>query len=297
MKLASVGKRYGRGPWLFDRVTLDLEPGQVIAISGSNGSGKSTLLNLMAGLIRPTAGTISGRPRHIGYVPERFPGHQRMSAIAYLTHLGRIRGLSTSVAQRSTHALLERFSFSSGSDGSIRTLSKGNAQKVALAQALLVPPDLFILDEPWTGLDEIGHDVLSRTIAETAARGAIVALSRHLAVPGPAVESARYDLDGATPADGAPPIAAVNLETAAPTAKVVLRPHDHSRRLPGPWAGVARTGPNHSDTVDLTVAHHDCDRLLLAALQSGWSVVAVLPDDPPTEGRTDGSIDGGDDST
>ena len=281
MKLTSVGRRYGRGPWLFDNLTLDLEPGDVVAFSGSNGSGKSTVLALMAGLLHPTTGTITGRPRSVGFVPERFPAQQRMSAAAYLAHMGRIRGLPTAAARRATQTLLERFSFTGGLRSPLRTLSKGNAQKVALAQALLVPPDLLVLDEPWTGLDEVGHDVLAGIISETAARGAIVALSRHLAVPGPVVESVRYDLDQARlfhPVPSAP----VADEAPPPVVLIELRGRDGARPLPealfrGRFS--RRDGP---DTVTLLVPHRESDRLLLAALQAGWSIVAVTGG--PSEG-------------
>ncbi len=308
MKLTSVGKRYGRGPWLFTEVTLDLEPGRVTAVSGSNGSGKSTLLDLVAGLSRPSTGTISGRPRRIGYVPERFPAQQRMSAMAYLTHMGRIRGLSTAAARSSGHALLERFSFTGGLHTALRTLSKGNAQKVVLAQALLGAPELLILDEPWTGLDEIGHDVLSGVVRQSASEGAIVVLSRHLAVPGPVIESVRYDLDEATVFDPlpSPAPAAVDALVHAPS------PPWTRRRRPCAWccsvatvparcrspgrvlvrAAAGDTGPDPTaddgDIVAFTVPADDADRLLLAALQAGWSVYSVRSDD---RGGTRGSGD------
>jgi len=289
VQVTSVGKRYGRGPWLFTDVTLDLEPGRVTAVSGSNGSGKSTLLDLLAGLARPTTGAISGRPHRIGYVPERFPAQQRMSATNYLMHMGRIRGLSTDAARKSGHALLERFSFNGGFDRALRTLSKGNAQKVALAQALLGAPEMLILDEPWTGLDEIGHDVLSGVVSETASAGAIVVLSRHLAVPGPVLESVRYDLDQATafgpsptPAPAAAPVPTA-VDASAPTVRVVLHRRDGSRPLPQPWlaagGSVPCTAADHGEIVAFTVAADDADRMLSAALQAGWSVYSVQPDD------------------
>jgi len=300
VQLTSVGKRYGRGPWLFTHVTLDLEPGRVTAVSGSNGSGKSTLLDLMAGLGRPTTGTISDRPHRIGYVPERFPAQQRMSAMGYLTHMGRIRGLSTAAARSSGHALLERFSFTGGTHTALRTLSKGNAQKVVLAQALLGAPEMLILDEPWTGLDEIGHDVLSGVVGQAASAGAIVVVSRHLAVPGPVAESVRYDLDQAkvfhslpspAPAAVRAPVPA-GVVTSAPTVRMVLRRRDGSRPLPQPWPAAGGTGPDaaadHGEIVAFTVPALDADRLLLAALRAGWSVYSVQSDD---RSRNPGSDD------
>ena len=171
MLLSSVGKRYARGRWVLTEIDLDIASGQIVAITGSNGTGKSTLLNIMAGITRPTTGTVTGRPRSIGYVPERFPVRTQLSAVAYLRHMGRIRGVSTDAATRRASSLMDRFELSEG-DTALRQLSKGNAQRVGLIQALLVPPELLILDEPATGLDELGHGVLTQLVEEVAREGA-----------------------------------------------------------------------------------------------------------------------------
>lgn len=94
MRLETVGKRYGlRQPWIVRDVSRDVAAGQLIRLEGRNGSGKSTLLRVMAGVLLPSAGRVTGRP-HAGYVPERFPGGLAFSAREYLTHMSRIHGLS-----------------------------------------------------------------------------------------------------------------------------------------------------------------------------------------------------------
>ncbi len=129
VELVSLAKRYGRGPWTLNGVNLRLEPGQVYAFAANNGSGKSTLLKLIAGLVRPTAGVITGRPRTVGYVPERFSARERMTATAYLTHMGRVKGLSPATARHTGDALLQRFSFTGGCDAELRMLSKATPRK------------------------------------------------------------------------------------------------------------------------------------------------------------------------
>ncbi|MEJ3750123.1 ATP-binding cassette domain-containing protein [Actinomycetes bacterium KLBMP 9797] len=146
----------------------------------------------MVGVSRPASGTVRGRPGRIGYVPERFAAHQRMTARAYLAHLGRIRGLSTVVARARADALLELLSFVDG--GSLRHLSKGNAQKVALVQALLVPPHLLVLDEPWSGLDAAAHEVLADLIDEVAGRGGAVVFTDHREAVVDGVATDRYHI-------------------------------------------------------------------------------------------------------
>jgi ABC-type multidrug transport system ATPase subunit len=165
--LEDVSKRYGRGPWILSGITLSLSQGESVHIAGPNGSGKSTLLRLIAGVSRPSRGTITGRPAQIGYVPDRFPADGTMSSLAYLTHLGRMRGLRT--ASEQARRLLDRLDLNGGLRAPIRALSKGNAQKVALAQALMVPPDLLVLDEPWSGLDAAAHGVLGEILHEVPA--------------------------------------------------------------------------------------------------------------------------------
>ncbi|WP_246868950.1 ABC transporter ATP-binding protein [Saccharopolyspora sp. ASAGF58] len=176
-ELSGVTKHHGARSVLRG-VDLAVQDGESVGILGSNGSGKSTLLRILAGVSRPSGGTVTGRPR-TGYVPDRFPARQRMSARAYLRHLGRIGGLSTAEASARADRWLERFALAGGPGTPLRELSKGNAQKVGLAQALLCEPELLVLDEPWSGLDPDAHTVLTEVIREVSAAGAVVVFTDH----------------------------------------------------------------------------------------------------------------------
>lgn len=156
-----------------------MSSGELLALVGANGSGKSTALKLMVGLSRPSAGTVERDAQVVSYVPEILASHDRMSAAAYLQHLGRIRGLGN--ARERALGLLERLAFTGGTDTPMRKLSKGNSQKVALAQALLVIPHLLVLDEPWSGLDAATHSTLRELLVEAAHEGAAVAFTEHSA--------------------------------------------------------------------------------------------------------------------
>lgn len=254
IRLHGVGKRYGRGEPVLTGINLEIPPGQVVAIVGTNGSGKSTLLRILARVSRPSSGTVEGTPS-LGYVPDRFPASTRMSAVAYVRHLGRISGVSD-VDSRAA-ALLRRLALAGGPGAPIRQLSKGNAQKVGLAQALLADPDVLVLDEPWSGLDPASHGVLGELIGEAAGRGAGVVFTAHDQKVAQAEAALVFHLrDGKliTPTGGAP-------------VRIVLRG-------PGepPWPEVvSRDG----DTVELVVPADRVDKVLLDALQDGWSVVAV----------------------
>jgi ABC-type multidrug transport system ATPase subunit len=175
LQLNNVGRRYGiHGPWILRGVNLDLAPHTLTRIEGPNGTGKSTLLRLLARIDAPTEGKVTGRPR-TAYVPERFPQALPFTAEAYLTHLGTVHGLSRAAAPRAASEWLDRFGAGAYARTPMTRLSKGSSQKVAVAQALLAEPDLLILDEAWTGLDEDARAELERAVAErTAAGGAVV---------------------------------------------------------------------------------------------------------------------------
>jgi ABC-type multidrug transport system ATPase subunit len=181
LALEAVGKRYGRGPAVLSDITFAARPGEIAAIVGGNGSGKSTLLRILAGVSRPTSGRRVGEAV-VGYVPDRFPSTSRLSAESYLRHLGRIRGLSAADSAARAGELLDRLDLV-GAEARVRTplraLSKGNAQKVAVAQALMVAPEVLILDEPWSGLDASAHGVLDEILRETARGGSAVVVTDH----------------------------------------------------------------------------------------------------------------------
>ncbi|MFJ6212605.1 ATP-binding cassette domain-containing protein [Streptomyces sp. NPDC092296] len=181
MRLEGVGKRYRRGgPWVLRGVDLELElePGALVRVEGANGSGKSTLLRLIAGLEAPSRGRIGGRGR-AAYVPERFPPALPFDAEGYLRHLGMIQGLSRAEAVRRAGLWLERFGIGDRSGTPMHQLSKGTCQKVAVAQALLAEPDLLLLDEAWTGLDQAARALLDSAAAERAEAGGTVVFVDH----------------------------------------------------------------------------------------------------------------------
>ncbi|GGT31839.1 ABC transporter ATP-binding protein [Streptomyces kurssanovii] len=169
-----MGRRYGLGgPWVLRGVDLDLRPGTLVRVQGANGSGKSTLLRLLAGIVAPSEGRITGRPR-TAYVPERFPAALPFTAAGYLTHMGRIHGLGRRAAAAGAAEWLERFGAAAYARTPLGELSKGTSQKVAVAQALLADPELLVLDEAWTGLDTPAREQLDLAVTELVTAGASV---------------------------------------------------------------------------------------------------------------------------
>jgi ABC-type multidrug transport system ATPase subunit len=217
MRLEAVGKRYGiRQPWVVRGVTADLPAGRLIRVSGRNGSGKSTLLRVVAGVSLPSAGKVTGRP-HTGYVPERFPGGLPFSGREYLLHLARVHGLRGGEARRRAGQWLERLGAAGYADQSLRTMSKGMCQKMAIAQALLPSPGLLILDEAWTGLDQAARAELDAAVGERVAAGGTVLFVDHDQARLAGREDERWNFDTA----GAVTVLAGPAPQAAPQAERV----------------------------------------------------------------------------
>ena len=262
------------------RCLLEIGPGRSVAIGGANGSGKSTLLNLLAGLIRPTVGTISPPPRCIGYVPERFPATSRMSTTAYLTHLARIRGLSTVSGQTNRRGVIgsspvhwrARFRPADPVEGKCAEGRAGPGDARAARAA----------DSRRT-LDRIGcggvrgsrrdHHGSQRSGARWSCSALIpecppqpcrrlgICWRRERSLPVPEV---------AGPAVGA-----------GQSKRVLIRRTDGSAELP--TARSVRCSASGIDRAVLicTVPVADCDRFLLDCLRRGWSVVQVGPVETP----------------
>ncbi len=169
-------------------VGFDVHQGEVFGFLGPNGAGKSTTIRLMLGLYRPTSGSIRmfGRDpagsrddgveirRRVGYLPGELALHQRLTGRQHLDFAARVRGLAD---LRLRDELVERFQ--AELDRPVRTLSKGNRQKIGLVLAFMHRPELLVLDEPTSGLDPLLQDQFARLVRETVDDGRSVFLSSH----------------------------------------------------------------------------------------------------------------------
>jgi ABC-2 type transport system ATP-binding protein len=176
-------KFYGRNRGVVE-LSFAVGRGEVFGFLGPNGAGKSTTIRLLLDLIRPSSGRIElfGREpraavdlrRRIGYLPGDLRLYDRLTArelFAYFSHLRRMPGPGDAPA------LAERFELDV--DRPIRSLSRGNRQKVGVVQAFMHRPDLVVLDEPTSGLDPLMQRVFHGLVDETRAQGRTVFLSSH----------------------------------------------------------------------------------------------------------------------
>ncbi|SNS85319.1 ABC transporter [Asanoa hainanensis] len=177
MRLDGVSYRYGRrGPWVLREVDVELPEGGTVVVLGRNGAGKSTLLQLAAGVLRPSGGVVRERPSPVGWVPERFPADQPFTVVGYLTAMARVHG---TVERNAIEAWIDRLGLAPYRGTRLGELSKGTAQKVGLAQALIPGPGLLVLDEPWEGLDAAARELVPEIVAEVVAAGGSVLVSDH----------------------------------------------------------------------------------------------------------------------
>jgi ABC-2 type transport system ATP-binding protein len=178
-------KYYGRQRGIED-LDLTVFDGEVFGFLGPNGSGKTTTIRLLMDLIRPTRGraTIFGRDvrehsveinRALGYLPGELALWNNLTGRQILTYLGNLRG---GVEGQQINSIASRLELDL--DKKFRDLSKGNKQKVGLAQALMHRPRLLILDEPTAGLDPLNQQEFFRMLREVRDSGATVFLSSHV---------------------------------------------------------------------------------------------------------------------
>ncbi|WP_181767935.1 ABC transporter ATP-binding protein [Streptomyces albidus (ex Kaewkla and Franco 2022)] len=275
MRLDGVCRRYGRtGPWVLSGVDLSLPEASLVRIEGTNGSGKSTLLRLLAGIDAPTEGRISGRPSS-AFVPERFPAALPLTALGFLTYLGRVHGLRRTAAFKAGRDWLERFGAAAYGRTPLSELSKGTSQKVAVAQALMSRPGLLVLDEAWTGLDLPARSVLDRAVAERVADGGTVVFVDHDPRRLDGAPSAIYRVEGgklfefegyATHEPGTAPAGpCVRIEAEGPPGA------EPPSGLPG--SPLAESIPDGSTLLTAPVPY--CDPLLRSLLAANWHVRSV----------------------
>jgi ABC-2 type transport system ATP-binding protein len=183
-----VSKWYGQVSGLND-VTVAV-PAGVTGLLGPNGAGKSTFMKLITGQLKPSKGVVRvlGEPiwgnhrlyERIGFCPEQDAFYERMTGLEWVTGLIRLNGLSADEATAVAGKALETVDLTSAAGKKIGAYSKGMRQRIKLAQAIALDPELLILDEPLNGMDPIQRRRTIQLIREWSSRGRSVLVSSHV---------------------------------------------------------------------------------------------------------------------
>jgi heme ABC exporter ATP-binding subunit CcmA len=169
----ALSKSYGVKR-VIDRLDFELERGGFLVVTGPNGAGKTTLLRLCAGLAVPTGGTLEVEPERgaIGFLGHEPLVYRELTALENLDLYGRLYHVPE--RRERIGMLLERFGLWEARRERAAKLSRGQLQRLALCRALLHRPELLILDEPFSGLDADGAELLDRELAGMRERRTIL---------------------------------------------------------------------------------------------------------------------------
>jgi ABC-2 type transport system ATP-binding protein len=190
ISIGNLRKVYGTKAAV-DGLDLEVPRGSFFGFLGPNGAGKTTTIRMLMGLAPPTSGSIEllglSMPEHalevkgkIGLVPDESLLFDHLTGFEFTEFVGRMYGLTRSMARERARELLALFEL----DGDVRKLigdySKGMRKRVAMAAALIHRPELFLLDEPFEGVDAVGARLMKEILLEQVRHGATVFLTSHV---------------------------------------------------------------------------------------------------------------------
>lgn len=190
LKAVQLTKRYSSIPAVQD-LSFTLRPGQVLGCLGPNGSGKSTTVKMLTGLLQPTRGIVQFDGRNIqdnltsyrarlGYVPEEAHLYPYLSGWEYLDMVGTLRGIPHPLMESKMEALLDLFSMRAARHAAIATYSKGMRQRILLIAAVMHDPEIFIFDEPLSGLDVTSALIFKNLVQALGRAGKLVFYCSHV---------------------------------------------------------------------------------------------------------------------
>ena len=188
IKLTDIVKKYATVTAV-NQASFNVGDGEIVALLGPNGAGKSSIVRMLVGFTFPDKGVIEISdseqvthtiPKHkLGYLPEDRGLFLDRSLHENLMYLARLRGLSTQKSETKISYWLQRFDLTDRAKEPLKSLSKGNQQKIQLISAVLHEPKVAILDEPFSGLDPINQEIVVSIIKEFRDKGMTVLLSAH----------------------------------------------------------------------------------------------------------------------
>ncbi|MEG0094370.1 MAG: ATP-binding cassette domain-containing protein, partial [Erysipelotrichaceae bacterium] len=167
-------------------ISFSVESGKALGLLGRNGAGKTTIIRILMDVFKADSGKIliDGKEfepvkYQIGYLPEERGLYPKKKVTEQIVYLAQLRGMSSKIAKESTKVWLEKLGIEEYANRTLDSLSKGNQQKVQLAQTLVCNPEIVILDEPFSGLDPVNAQILKDTVRELISENKLVIFSSH----------------------------------------------------------------------------------------------------------------------
>jgi ABC-2 type transport system ATP-binding protein len=182
----NVSKHFGKATAV-NQVSFGVEKGQIFGLLGPNGAGKTTTIRMINHILNPDTGHISilgeavspKSQERIGYLPEERGLYKKMKVFDQLMYLAQLKGLSQTAAKTAIEFWLDRFEASSWKKKEVSELSKGMSQKIQFIATVAHDPEIYIFDEPFSGLDPINSEMLKVVILEEKKRGKTILFSTH----------------------------------------------------------------------------------------------------------------------
>jgi len=189
IRLQGLTKRYGKFTAV-DGIDLEVPRGELFGLLGPNGAGKTTSIRMIAGILRPTSGTVTvggvdiqARPleakARLGYIPDRPFVYDKLTGGEFLRFAAALYGMQGAVVERRIDELLGVFELAPWKGELTETYSHGMRQKLIIASALVHRPEVIIVDEPMVGLDPKSARLLKDLFREFVSRGGTVLMSTH----------------------------------------------------------------------------------------------------------------------
>ncbi len=185
LEIKGINKSFS-GKQILHDVSFTVTSGKAMGFLGRNGAGKTTTIRTLMDVFKADSGVflLDGKPFEptqysVGYLPEERGLYGKEKILDQLIYFATLRGASHKEAKTSAEYWIERFGLSYAKNHKLETLSKGNQQKIQIAQTLLNDPEIVILDEPFSGLDPVNSQILKEVIIELIEKGKLVIFSSH----------------------------------------------------------------------------------------------------------------------
>jgi ABC-2 type transport system ATP-binding protein len=185
-----LSKQFNNEFWAVDNVTLNVQPGQILALLGQNGAGKTTTVRMLTALLSPTRGwarvagyDVAENPQevraNVGVLTEQHGLYMRMTGDEYLEFFGRVYGLDAGARKTRSKFLLEYFGLAEAAHRRSGEYSKGMKQKLALARALIHDPSVLLLDEPTSAMDPESAQLVRNEISRLRSSKRTIVICTH----------------------------------------------------------------------------------------------------------------------